>query len=276
MKDARFYPGHPMTTVGAAWRAGAKPWLVLCLLLGAAGAQTVPESAAVSTPALAFAGRSFGLAGLWAASDAVTASVLVLLVLMSVGSWYVLLMKYLGLRSLRQAHSRIADGGFWRADTVQGGMAGLDARSPFRFIAAAALEAAQPQGGLLARIPQPDWIAMRMQRAVQAVHQELSSGLAFLATVGSVAPFVGLFGTVWGIYHALAAIGASGQASIDRVAGPVGEALVMTALGLAVAVPAVLAYNWALSRNKLAMAEVRAFANDLHAVLLSAPTPPRV
>jgi len=97
--------------------------------------------------------------------------------------------------------------------------------------------------------------------------------LAFLATVGSVSPFVGLFGTVWGIYHALAAIGMSGQASIDKVAGPVGEALIMTALGLAVAVPAVLAYNWLLSRNKLAMAEVRAFANDLHAVVAGSRAP---
>jgi biopolymer transport protein ExbB len=101
----------------------------------------------------------------------------------------------------------------------------------------------------------------------------LHSGLAFLATVGSVSPFVGLFGTVWGIYHALTAIGMSGQASIDKVAGPVGEALIVTALGLAVAVPAVLAYNWLLSRNKLAMADVRAFANDLHAVVAGSRKP---
>jgi biopolymer transport protein ExbB len=101
----------------------------------------------------------------------------------------------------------------------------------------------------------------------------LYSGLAFLATVGSVSPFVGLFGTVWGIYHALTAIGMSGQASIDKVAGPVGEALIVTALGLAVAVPAVLAYNWLLSRNKLAMADVRAFANDLHAVVAGSRKP---
>jgi len=112
-----------------------------------------------------------------------------------------------------------------------------------------------------------------MQRAVEVVQRDLYSGLAFLATVGSVSPFVGLFGTVWGIYHALTAIGMSGQASIDKVAGPVGEALIMTALGLAVAVPAVLAYNWLLSRNKLAMADVRAFANDLHAVVAGSRKP---
>ena len=263
-----------MKTTWPTRRTAFKPLLGVCLAQGAAWAQSATDSAVVSTPVLTAADSPYGLAALWAASDAVTTSVLLLLLLMSVGSWYILLLKWLGLRSM-QAYSLAARGGFWRADTVQNAMADLDTRSPFRFIAAAALEAAQPQGGLLARIPQQDWLAMRMQRAVESVQQELHSGLAFLATVGSVAPFVGLFGTVWGIYHALAAIGASGQASIDKVAGPVGEALIMTALGLAVAVPAVLAYNWALNRNKLAMAEVRAFANDLHAVLASAPTPPQ-
>ena len=99
-------------------------------------------------------------------------------------------------------------------------------------------------------------------------------GLSGLATIGSTAPFVGLFGTVWGIYHALTAIGIAGQASIDKVAGPVGEALIMTAFGLAVAVPAVLGYNWLVRRNKAAMDMVRSFAADLHAVLLSAPKTP--
>ena len=108
-----------------------------------------------------------------------------------------------------------------------------------------------------------------IQRAIDKIHSHLSGGLAFLATVGSTAPFVGLFGTVWGIYHALTAIGVSGQASIDKVAGPVGEALIMTAIGLAVAVPAVLGYNWLTRRNKAVMEEVRTFGSDLHAVLLS-------
>ncbi|MBR7780486.1 MotA/TolQ/ExbB proton channel family protein, partial [Undibacterium rugosum] len=108
------------------------------------------------------------------------------------------------------------------------------------------------------------WVSMSIQRAVDKVQSRLQDGLAFLATVGSTAPFVGLFGTVWGIYHALTAIGMSGQASIDKVAGPVGEALIMTAIGLAVAVPAVLGYNFLVRRNKSAMEEVRAFAADLH------------
>ena len=112
---------------------------------------------------------------------------------------------------------------------------------------------------------------MSIQRAIDNVQSRTQDGLAFLATVGSTAPFVGLFGTVWGIYHALTAIGIAGQASIDKVAGPVGEALIMTAFGLAVAVPAVLGYNWLVRRNKSAMDNVRAFGADLHAVLLSAP-----
>ncbi len=119
-----------------------------------------------------------------------------------------------------------------------------------------------------------DWISMSIQRAIDNVQSRLQDGLAFLASVGSTAPFVGLFGTVWGIYHALTAIGIAGQASIDKVAGPVGEALIMTAIGLAVAVPAVLGYNLLVRRNKAAMEEVRGFGADLHAVLMSAgPTP---
>jgi len=110
---------------------------------------------------------------------------------------------------------------------------------------------------------------MSIQRATDNVSSRLQDGLAFLATVGSTAPFVGLFGTVWGIYHALTAIGIAGQASIDKVAGHVGEALIMTAFGLAVAVPAVLGYNWLVRRNKVAMEHLRAFSADLHMVLMS-------
>jgi biopolymer transport protein ExbB len=114
------------------------------------------------------------------------------------------------------------------------------------------------------------WVGMALQRAIDVVSNRLQGGLAFLATVGSTAPFVGLFGTVWGIYHALTAIGIAGQASIDKVAGPVGEALIMTAMGLAVAVPAVLGYNWLVRRNKVTMEAVRSFGADLHGVLMGA------
>jgi biopolymer transport protein ExbB len=114
---------------------------------------------------------------------------------------------------------------------------------------------------------------MNLQRALGVVQSRMQRGLALLATVGSTAPFVGLFGTVWGIYHALVKIGISGQASIDKVAGPVGEALIMTAIGLAVAVPAVLGYNWLVRRNKALQEQLQAFASDLHAVLLASGRP---
>ena len=127
---------------------------------------------------------------------------------------------------------------------------------------------------MLASVDLNDWIAMSIQRAIDNVQSRTQDGLAFLATVGSTAPFVGLFGTVWGIYHALTAIGIAGQASIDKVAGPVGEALIMTAIGLAVAVPAVLGYNWLIRRNKAAMDQVRGFGADLHAVMLSTSKSP--
>jgi biopolymer transport protein ExbB len=128
---------------------------------------------------------------------------------------------------------------------------------------------AHHEGKLLEQIDLNTWVTMSLQRAVDNVASRLQDGLAFLATVGSTAPFVGLFGTVWGIYHALTAIGIAGQASIDKVAGPVGEALIMTAFGLAVAVPAVLGYNWLVRRNKVALEQLRNFGADLHMVLVS-------
>jgi biopolymer transport protein ExbB len=123
---------------------------------------------------------------------------------------------------------------------------------------------------LTENIDRNTWVTMNVQRAVDTVHSRLQDGLAVLATVGSTAPFIGLFGTVWGIYHALTAIGIAGQASIDKVAGPVGEALIMTAIGLAVAVPAVLGYNWLVRRNKVTMDTVRGFGAELHGVLMGA------
>jgi len=140
---------------------------------------------------------------------------------------------------------------------------------PFRYIAESGIKAtSHHEGKLLEQIDLNTWVTMSIQRAVDAVSSRLQDGLAFLATVGSTAPFVGLFGTVWGIYHALTAIGIAGQASIDKVAGPVGEALIMTAIGLAVAVPAVLGYNWLARRNKAVMDEVREFSDELNAVIL--------
>lgn len=124
------------------------------------------------------------------------------------------------------------------------------------------------EGALTENIDHSTWVTMNIERAVSEVNSRLQSGLGFLATVGSTSPFIGLFGTVWGILQALTAIGVAGQASIDKVAGPVGAALIMTALGLGVAVPAVLGYNWLVNRNKAVMGQVRAFAADLHGVLM--------
>ena len=208
----------------------------------------------------------YGMEALWEGSDLVTKVVLLLLLIMSMGSWYIMIVKVLEQSKMgRQARDAQA---FWSAATVAEGTAALEQDSPYRYLADAAGTAVQKHHGLMGHIPINDWIAMAIQRAVDRVQSNTQNGLAFLATVGSTSPFVGLFGTVWGIYHALTAIGISGQASIDKVAGPVGEALIMTAIGLAVAVPAVLAYNWLVRRNKAVMDEVRAFGSDLHAVVL--------
>jgi len=208
----------------------------------------------------------YGMEALWQGSDLVTKLVLLLLLIMSMGSWYIMIVKVLEQSKMgRQAKDAQA---FWSADTVAEGTAALSPDSPYRYLADAAGTAVTKHHGLMGHIPLNDWIAMAIQRAVDRVQSNTQNGLAFLATVGSTSPFVGLFGTVWGIYHALTAIGISGQASIDKVAGPVGEALIMTAIGLAVAVPAVLAYNWLVRRNKAVMDEVRAFGSDLHAVVL--------
>jgi len=153
---------------------------------------------------------------------------------------------------------------------VNEGMNRLKEGTAFRYIAESGIKSqTHHEGKLLEQVDLNTWVTMSIQRAIDNVQSRTQDGLAFLATVGSTAPFVGLFGTVWGIYHALTAIGIAGQASIDKVAGPVGEALIMTAFGLAVAVPAVLGYNWLVRRNKTAMERVRSFGADLHAVLLS-------
>ena len=209
----------------------------------------------------------YGIEALWKTSDGVAKTVLMLLLVMSISSWYVLIVKLLEQAKVaRQAKAAAND--FWTAGSIAQGCAKLDASSPFRFIAEAGIDATKKHDGLMGHVDLNDWTAMSVQRAVERIQTSLQRGLSVLATVGSISPFVGLFGTVWGIYHALTAIGISGQASIDKVAGPVGEALIMTAIGLAVAVPAVLAYYWLVGRNKDAMADVRAFGSDLHAVIL--------
>ena len=211
----------------------------------------------------------YGLAALWSGGDLVSRSVLILLLLMSLASWYVILTKLWDQRQLRKA-ARNVDKQFWSAPSVKDGVDRLKKGDDFRGIAEDGLRAASHHDGRLTdRIDLHEWITMSLQRSVDSVNSKLHGGLGLLATVGSTAPFVGLFGTVWGILSALVSIGIAGQASIDKVAGPVGEALIMTALGLFVAVPAVWGYNWLLGRNKLLQDALRNFASDLHAYLVS-------
>ncbi len=234
----------------------------------AAPAQVAPAPAAASAAkSEEKAENPYGLGALWKTSDYITKVVLILLIIMSVGSWYITIVKLLEQRKMGKQADAAAKN-FWSAGSVAQGAAALEEGSPFRFIADAANNAVKKHSGLVGHVPMNDWVSMNIQRAVDRVNSSAQGGLAFLATVGSISPFVGLFGTVWGILSALTAIGLSGQPSIDKVAGPVGEALIMTAIGLAVAVPAVLAYNWLVRRNKAVMDNVRAFGADLHAVVL--------
>ncbi len=238
------------------------PLITLALLLtaGSAAAQSNAEV------------NPYGLASLWAQSDAVAKLTLLILLLMSLASWYVILLKLQQQRRLT-AQLRQAQDRFWQSATVREGLQLLDADSPLRYIAQRGLDSAAQHQGMVGRIEFHEWLAMNLQRAISQAQGQLQGGLALLATVGSTAPFVGLFGTVWGIYHALVQIGLGGQASIDKVAGPVGEALIMTAIGLAVAVPAVLGYNGLVRRNKSLGDELQSFGADLHAVLLAAERP---
>ena len=212
----------------------------------------------------------YGLGALWKNGDFVARFVLILLVIMSMGSWYIMISKFVEqLRANRRA--KLADAQLWSAPSLAEGAKLLDEASPFRFIAETAIEAGEHHDeALLEAVDRNTWIDVSVERSITNVSNRMQDGLAFLATVGSTAPFVGLFGTVWGIYHALTAIGIAGQASIDKVAGPVGEALIMTAIGLAVAVPAVLGYNWLVRRNKVTMEAVRGFGADLHGILMGA------
>jgi len=254
-------------TSTAAPAAAATPSSATAATLGTPASIGTPSVAATSAGTTAV-DNPYGLGALWAQGDAVAKITLLILVLMSVGSWYVIFTKFAEQSRMRK-HGLAAQGDFWTSASLRQAADGLDPASPYRFITEKGLESANRHEGMVSNVDFNTWVSMSLQRALGTVQSRLQDGLAVLATVGSTAPFVGLFGTVWGIYHALVKIGISGQASIDKVAGPVGEALIMTAIGLAVAVPAVLGYNWLVRRNKAVMEEVNAFGADLHAVLLS-------
>jgi biopolymer transport protein ExbB len=214
----------------------------------------------------------FGLLNLWTQGDVVTRSVAVLLLVMSFSTWMVILIKALDLRRAA-AQSRSTESFWHSADFADGlGKLGGDAANPFRALAFEGREAAehhhaQPQ--LHDALGVSEWLTRALRNSIDESTARLQAGLAVLASVGSTAPFVGLFGTVWGIYHALMSISAAGQATIDKVAGPIGEALIMTALGLAVAIPAVLGYNALVRGNKAILDKLNRFAHDLHAYLLT-------
>ncbi|MEO6281648.1 MotA/TolQ/ExbB proton channel family protein [Roseateles sp.] len=239
----------------------------------AASAAVVEATDASVAPAPAAAASKpvdnpYGLANIVAHGNVVDQVVLLVLAIMSMGSWYILVVRLWDTSKL-SAEAKDVRATFFKKPSLADGVRSLKEESAFRYIATTAIEASEHhEGTLIENIDHSSWVTMNVDRAVADVNTKISSGLGFLATVGSTAPFIGLFGTVWGILNALTAIGLAGQASIDKVAGPVGAALIMTAIGLVVAVPAVLGYNWLVNRNKSVMSQVRSFAGDLHGVLM--------
>ena len=285
-----FFRRHAALLIAVAVVSGSAPTLTMAqqdptksappVLVPPADTQAVPATPpppadsmappAKSTPVVTkeTVDNPYGLEAILRQGDWVSLGTLAILGIMSMGSWYILIVKLWEQYKLMR-EGRAVRNAFWKAPSLREGATRLDKRSAYRYIAETGLEANEHhEGALTENIDLNTWVTMSVQRSVDAVQARTQDGLAFLATVGSTAPFVGLFGTVWGIYHALTAIGIAGQASIDKVAGPVGEALIMTAIGLAVAVPAVMGYNWLIRRNKVAMDAVRTFGADLHAVLL--------
>lgn len=214
----------------------------------------------------------YGLESLWQQGDFVTKGVAILLVAMSIASWYVIVTKALQVFRYQRA-SRAAGHEFWDTTNLEDGIASLGKANPFAELADAGVNAMRHhsahKGHLHDQLSMSDWVTLSLRQAIDECAGKLQAGMAVLASVGSTAPFVGLFGTVWGIYHALVAIGTSGQASIDKVAGPVGEALIMTALGLAVAIPATFGYNALVRGNKTIIANLNKFGFDLHALFVT-------
>ena len=219
------------------------------------------ETVAVENP--------YGLMAALTQGGIIAQTVFGILVFMSLVSWYIIFTKWWDQRKVLNDAKEL-EKKFWAAPDLKTGAAKLDKQSAFRQIVDDGLRASDHHDGRLTdKIDQHEWVTMALNRSNAAVSAKLQGGLAFLASVGSTSPFIGLFGTVIGIYRALINIGIAGQASIDKVAGPVGEALIMTALGLAVAVPAVLGYNWLIRRNKTVNEALSDFSSDVHGYLMS-------
>lgn len=223
----------------------------------------------MATPAPAAAQGDFGLLNALQQGGIISWSVFIILVIMSIGTFYILFTKFLQQQKIINQGKKVRSS-FWNSPNLRDASGKLETKSAYRAIVEDALVAQDQHSKLTDPVDQHEWVAGNLNRSQGAIGARLGEGLAFLATVGSTAPFIGLFGTVIGIYRALIKIGASGDASITTVAGPVGEALIMTALGLVVAVPAVLAYNWLIRRNKTIMEDLGAFTNDVHGYLASA------
>jgi biopolymer transport protein ExbB len=215
----------------------------------------------------------FGLMNVWSQGDFVTRAVALLLIGMSLASWMVIIIKTLDVLKYKKIASGAED--FWHSEDFASGLAklGNDPANPFRQLAIEGREATAHHRNTKAHLHDAldvsDWVTRSLRNTIDEFTSRLQSGLAILASVGSTAPFIGLFGTVWGIYHALLSIGTAGQATIDKVAGPIGEALIMTALGLAVAIPAVLGYNALVRGNKGVLQKLNRFAHDLHAYFVT-------
>ncbi|MGN2390896.1 MotA/TolQ/ExbB proton channel family protein [Pelomicrobium sp. G1] len=220
--------------------------------------------------------ESLGFAHFLAQADAVAKFILALLVLMSAASWYLILTKAVAYALVRR-HSRRFLERFWTAESlaaVEEGLRQAGAHDPFSRLVQQGLAACdqyrrRDQARLIETGSADEFLTRALRRVIERETARAESGLTFLASVGSSAPFIGLFGTVWGIYHALLAIGLSGQGTLDKVAGPVGEALIMTALGLAVAIPAVLAYNAFTRANRVLLSELDGFAHDVFAFMVT-------
>ncbi len=216
----------------------------------------------------------YGIEALWTQSDYVGKGVFVILITMSLWSWLVMINKWLDQRMLRKVAGE-AEKGFWSAGSMSDGIGKLKGKiNPFRDIAQDGLQAVEHHRRTASRdvtsnIELADWVQTHIDKRTSMLQSSLQSGMVVLASVGATSPFVGLFGTVWGIYHALISISIAGQASLDKVAGPIGEALIMTAMGLAVAVPAVLGFNGLLRGNKSLMERANYFAHDVQAALLA-------
>lgn len=217
---------------------------------------------------------TLGLAHYWSQGDAVSHAAAYTLLLMSITSWYYILSKAWSAWRIRKAAAGLE--GFWKAPTLPDAINVVrqqDSENIFTPLVTQGAEAAnlhqqtETAASLNAATDPGELITRTLRQEINRVSSRLENGLTLLASVGSTAPFIGLFGTVWGIYHALIAVSAAGTIQIDKIAGPVGEALIMTALGLVVAIPAVLAYNAFNRVNRLTLAELDAFAHDLHAYL---------